>query len=167
MTWTYTRLVIDRKRVYLTALTLKNLLLDLWLGLSWLRSNPDNIYFAEITCAYPGVPPRGSIFPSRTSYSIAEVVEFSCDRGYVLVGDRTSTCGRNGDFDSGVPKCESKKLRDNCRNARCGRLFLFSLKSTQRQMVWFFETTLLRTYKRHCGQIRLWLRWKSTTRRIL
>ncbi|XP_039249724.2 P-selectin-like isoform X1 [Styela clava] len=58
-------------------------------------------------CPPPQVPSNGAIRPNRTSYSVGEVVNFKCIKGYKLVGKTlNATCGEDGHFTASDAKCE-------------------------------------------------------------
>nr|XP_039249726.1 complement component receptor 1-like protein isoform X2 [Styela clava] len=58
-------------------------------------------------CPPPQVPSNGAIRPNRTSYSVGEVVNFKCIKGYKLVGKTlNATCGEDGHFTASDAKCK-------------------------------------------------------------
>ncbi|XP_077970683.1 CUB and sushi domain-containing protein 1-like isoform X3 [Styela clava] len=65
-----------------------------------------------ITCKFPGNPLGGSTSPNKFSYSYKEQVTYSCNPGYLLVGNSEATCGARGLFSENLPTCE----RNTCDN---------------------------------------------------
>ncbi|XP_048255629.1 sushi, von Willebrand factor type A, EGF and pentraxin domain-containing protein 1-like [Haliotis rufescens] len=56
------------------------------------------------TCGMPRPPQHGMV--SGASYLFEDVVEYSCDFGYLLVGENRHVCEANGKWSAEVPFCE-------------------------------------------------------------
>lgn len=57
-------------------------------------------------CGSPGFPKNGDTVVDRTTYN--SVVTYSCDEGYILIGDKNRTCHGNGTWSGVLPECERK-----------------------------------------------------------
>lgn len=68
------------------------------------------IYFAAVTCPFPGNPDNGKTEPRSRSYSVDEVINFKCDEGYELDGEESAICMSSGRFSEFLPTCKGKCL---------------------------------------------------------
>ncbi|KAK2889506.1 hypothetical protein Q8A67_014881 [Cirrhinus molitorella] len=58
------------------------------------------------TCEPPDQIEHGKINTPRDEPVFNDVVEFSCDENYILVGSSSITCGEYGEYSSPPPKCK-------------------------------------------------------------
>nr|XP_055068556.1 complement decay-accelerating factor isoform X3 [Misgurnus anguillicaudatus] len=65
-----------------------------------------------ITCDQPADIEHGKILTKVNPIFVDQVIEFSCDAGYVLVGEKNITCDEYGEYSSPPPTCEGKKNID-------------------------------------------------------
>ena len=61
-----------------------------------------------INCGNPGVPMNGMVITNDTY--VTSIAEFTCDDGYMLVGDAQRVCQPDGMWSNMVPKCSPKLL---------------------------------------------------------
>ncbi|XP_073726523.1 complement decay-accelerating factor isoform X2 [Misgurnus anguillicaudatus] len=59
-----------------------------------------------ITCDQPADIEHGKILTKVNPIFVDQVIEFSCDAGYVLVGEKNITCDEYGEYSSPPPTCE-------------------------------------------------------------
>uniref|UniRef100_A0AAZ1X1T4 CUB and Sushi multiple domains 1 n=1 Tax=Oreochromis aureus TaxID=47969 RepID=A0AAZ1X1T4_OREAU len=57
-----------------------------------------------ITCGHPGNPANGRT--NGTEFNLNDVVNFTCNRGYVLSGNARAQCRLNGQWSSPLPVCK-------------------------------------------------------------
>ena len=58
-----------------------------------------------INCSDPGIPENGQRF--HTNFLFGSIVKFSCNNGYIIVGDDTIVCSENGHWNTTIPTCLS------------------------------------------------------------
>jgi len=63
--------------------------------------------FLENSCPHREVSSNLFQKPSKQSWKAGDNVTYSCQRGYVVNGMATSTCGLDGKWTTKVPSCES------------------------------------------------------------
>ena len=71
-------------------------------------------------CDDPGTPSNGR--RSITNLNVGGQVEYGCNSGFSLVGDRTRTCKSDGDWTGNLPTCQRKKksiMRFQLKNQSC------------------------------------------------
>ncbi|XP_071743546.1 uncharacterized protein [Lepeophtheirus salmonis] len=56
-------------------------------------------------CGFPGRPGNGTAKSVEKFFYPSEEVEYLCDDGFVLFGDRRRTCQENGIWSGGLPEC--------------------------------------------------------------
>ncbi|ODN01859.1 Locomotion-related protein Hikaru genki [Orchesella cincta] len=56
-------------------------------------------------CTYPGTTIGGTISIVKFYYAIGESVEYDCQQGYSLVGDRILLCGKSAKWTNTIPNC--------------------------------------------------------------
>ena len=63
-------------------------------------------------CGYPGAPAHSSVQFSGSrdelsgEHSVASIAEYTCDRGFELLGPARRVCGENGTWSpQGIPFC--------------------------------------------------------------
>ena len=61
-----------------------------------------------INCGDPGMLMNGMVTTDGTF--VTSVAEFTCDYGYMLVGDTQRVCQPNGNWSNMVPECPRKLL---------------------------------------------------------
>ena len=62
------------------------------------------LYFeGNANCGHPGVPLNGN--KTGDTYTFQSVVTFGCREGYDLIGSRSITCQRNGEWSADRPSC--------------------------------------------------------------
>uniref|UniRef100_A0AAX7TR92 CUB and Sushi multiple domains 1 n=1 Tax=Astatotilapia calliptera TaxID=8154 RepID=A0AAX7TR92_ASTCA len=74
-----------------------------------------------ITCGHPGNPANGRT--NGTEFNLNDVVNFTCNRGYVLSGNARAQCRLNGQWSSPLPVCKgliSPKLKKKIGPISCG-----------------------------------------------
>ena len=76
-------------------------------------------------CPNPGVPVHGRLL-SDSNFSIGGIVQFKCDPGYLMIGDKQQTCMLALQWtDGGAPLCVGKLLnKANRESCRCHRTTL-------------------------------------------
>uniref|UniRef100_A0A8C2K8F5 Sushi domain-containing protein n=1 Tax=Cyprinus carpio TaxID=7962 RepID=A0A8C2K8F5_CYPCA len=57
------------------------------------------------TCDLPDPVEHGKMVPPRNIPEFNDVITFSCDDNYILVGNASITCGEYGEYSSPPPKC--------------------------------------------------------------
>lgn len=60
-----------------------------------------------ITCGHPGNPANGRT--NGSEFNLNDVVNFTCNRGYVLSGNARAQCRLNGQWSSPLPVCKGHK----------------------------------------------------------
>lgn len=63
-----------------------------------------------VTCPEPEVPPGGVI--TGYDYNVHSSIEYTCDRGYLLVGRSSLECTSQGEWDEDPPACQCKPTLD-------------------------------------------------------
>ena len=63
------------------------------------------------SCGYPGEPQNGKVVGE--DYSFGKLVNYTCNKGYNLIGDTQRECLLSGRWTGSVPKCQSKNPYDN------------------------------------------------------
>ena len=43
-------------------------------------------------CSHPGIPINGNLQNATRNFPIGSIVEFDCDEGYVMIGERIQEC---------------------------------------------------------------------------
>ena len=71
------------------------------------------IQFAHLLytgCGAPGLPLLGRVGLrlSYTNTTINSVAEYSCDTGYILIGNSIRMCQRNGNWSGHAPSCRNE-----------------------------------------------------------
>lgn len=62
---------------------------------------------SAITCGHPGNPANGRT--NGSEFNLNDVVNFTCNRGYVLSGNARAQCRLNGQWSSPLPVCKGHK----------------------------------------------------------
>lgn len=57
-----------------------------------------------ITCGHPGNPANGRT--NGSEFNLNDVVNFTCNRGYILSGSARAQCRLNGQWSSPLPVCK-------------------------------------------------------------
>lgn len=60
-----------------------------------------------ITCGHPGNPAHG--MTNGSEFNLNDVVNFTCNTGYLLQGASRAQCRSNGQWSSPLPSCRGKK----------------------------------------------------------
>ncbi|TNM90535.1 hypothetical protein fugu_002824, partial [Takifugu bimaculatus] len=63
-----------------------------------------------ITCGHPGNPAHGRT--NGSEFNLNDVVNFTCNRGYVLTGSARAQCRLNGQWSSSLPVCKVVNCSD-------------------------------------------------------
>ncbi|XP_076821895.1 complement C2-like isoform X2 [Clavelina lepadiformis] len=72
-----------------------------WSGLNAICDLIDD----ESRCPHPGVPINGNLL-TRSNFTVGTMIEFECDEGYSMIGDRQQECFYFLQWsDGGAPKC--------------------------------------------------------------
>ncbi|ROL50792.1 Membrane cofactor protein [Anabarilius grahami] len=64
-----------------------------------------------ITCDEPNPIEHGKFSKPRNIIQLDDVVEYSCDDNYTLVGNKSITCGQYWEYSSPPPQCKAIKCR--------------------------------------------------------
>lgn len=68
-----------------------------------------------ITCEEPPTLANGrNDWDSQDDPEYGQVIEFTCNDGYTLVGPQNIVCSENGEYDSKPPTCEGKTIYLTC-----------------------------------------------------
>lgn len=62
---------------------------------------------SAITCGHPGNPANGRT--NGSEFNLNDVVNFTCNRGYILSGNARAQCRLNGQWSSPLPVCKGHK----------------------------------------------------------
>uniref|UniRef100_A0A3B3T3R4 Sushi, von Willebrand factor type A, EGF and pentraxin domain-containing protein 1 n=1 Tax=Paramormyrops kingsleyae TaxID=1676925 RepID=A0A3B3T3R4_9TELE len=73
------------------------------LGGEWVPS-PSDISCVPVRCSKPESIPRGYV--SGTNYSFGAMVAYSCDKGFMIDGEKRRTCQANGEWGGALPSCQ-------------------------------------------------------------
>lgn len=63
---------------------------------------------SAITCGHPGNPANGRT--NGSEFNLNDVVNFTCNRGYMLSGSARAQCRLNGQWSSTLPVCKGHQL---------------------------------------------------------
>lgn len=63
-------------------------------------------YFAARNCGHPGTPVNGNI--SSYVFTFGSTVEYTCDKGFTLVGSKQRVCQANQTWSGILPQCTSR-----------------------------------------------------------
>uniref|UniRef100_A0A8C5D1X9 CUB and Sushi multiple domains 1 n=1 Tax=Gouania willdenowi TaxID=441366 RepID=A0A8C5D1X9_GOUWI len=63
-----------------------------------------------ITCGHPGNPANGRT--NGSEFNLNDVVNFTCNRGYILSGNARAQCRLNGQWSSPLPSCKVANCSD-------------------------------------------------------
>ena len=74
---------------------------------------------AAISCIPPAQPENGNVSPVLSSYTYQQQVTFSCNTGYSLVGDATSTCLAANMWSGAVPLCQGTPVEKSGEKKLC------------------------------------------------
>uniref|UniRef100_A0A8C5D3L1 CUB and Sushi multiple domains 1 n=1 Tax=Gouania willdenowi TaxID=441366 RepID=A0A8C5D3L1_GOUWI len=64
----------------------------------------------SITCGHPGNPANGRT--NGSEFNLNDVVNFTCNRGYILSGNARAQCRLNGQWSSPLPSCKGISCGD-------------------------------------------------------
>ena len=66
--------------------------------------------FSYTGCGAPGLPlgGRDGLRLSYTNTTINSIAVYSCDTGYILIGNNTRMCQRNGNWSGHAPSCRNE-----------------------------------------------------------
>uniref|UniRef100_A0A3Q3JW62 Sushi, von Willebrand factor type A, EGF and pentraxin domain-containing protein 1 n=1 Tax=Monopterus albus TaxID=43700 RepID=A0A3Q3JW62_MONAL len=73
------------------------------MGGEW-EPSPYDISCVPVRCSTPESIDRGYV--SGTNYSFGAVVAYSCDKGFLIRGEKRRTCKANGEWGGALPTCE-------------------------------------------------------------
>lgn len=73
------------------------------LGGEWVPS-PSDISCVPVRCSKPESIARGYV--SGTNYSFGAMVAYSCDKGFMIDGEKRRTCQANGEWGGALPSCQ-------------------------------------------------------------
>lgn len=62
---------------------------------------------SAITCGHPGNPANGRT--NGSEFNLNDVVNFTCNRGYIFSGNARAQCRLNGQWSSPLPVCKGHK----------------------------------------------------------
>ena len=61
-----------------------------------------------VNCGDPGTPSHGIREPDPVATQLSNVVKYSCDEGYELLGSQERTCQSSGEWSGQLPTCQSE-----------------------------------------------------------
>ncbi|XP_023598845.1 CUB and sushi domain-containing protein 1-like [Trichechus manatus latirostris] len=73
-------------------------------------NNTDLYSSTAITCGHPGNPAHG--FTNGSEFNLNDVVNFTCNTGYLLQGASRAQCRSNGQWSSSLPTCRVVNCSD-------------------------------------------------------
>lgn len=73
------------------------------IGGEWMPS-PYDVGCVPVRCSKPSGIERGYV--SGTNYSFGAVVAYSCDKGFLIRGEKRRTCKANGEWGGVLPVCQ-------------------------------------------------------------
>ena len=65
-----------------------------------------SVFFAARNCGHPGSPVNGNI--NSDVFTYGSRVEYTCDKGYILVGSNQRVCQANQMWSGTLPRCTSR-----------------------------------------------------------
>lgn len=74
----------------------------------YLGTNLHIFLLTAITCGHPGNPAHG--MTNGSEFNLNDVVNFTCNTGYLLQGASRAQCRSNGQWSSPLPNCRGKSL---------------------------------------------------------
>ena len=77
--------------------------------------------FVIVQCTTPSAPLNGMRSPDTAAIAVAAMLTFSCDSGYALSGDATSTCIDSGDGTGAA-------FNIDMAATKCGKFYVTLLK---------------------------------------
>lgn len=96
---------------------------------------------SAITCGHPGNPGNGRT--NGTEFNLNDVVNFTCNRGYILSGNARAQCRLNGQWSSPLPVCKGLVhifINTVCTHVHMNILVMFgSIKSPLQISFSFFS----------------------------
>ncbi|XP_040039010.2 sushi, von Willebrand factor type A, EGF and pentraxin domain-containing protein 1 isoform X1 [Gasterosteus aculeatus] len=72
------------------------------MGGAW-EPSPHDVGCTPVRCSKPESIDRG--YPSGADYSFGAVVAYSCDKGFLIRGEKRRTCKANGEWGGALPSC--------------------------------------------------------------
>ena len=66
------------------------------------------LFFPVITCSALSDPENGNVHVTSSDFRYATTATFSCDPGYVIIGESRLVCTETGQWSAPVPTCERK-----------------------------------------------------------
>lgn len=85
-----------------------NLQVVAWISTFHLGTNLHIFLLTAITCGHPGNPAHG--MTNGSEFNLNDVVNFTCNTGYLLQGASRAQCRSNGQWSSPLPNCRGKSL---------------------------------------------------------
>lgn len=79
-----------------------------WISTFHLDANLPIFLLTAITCGHPGNPAHG--MTNGSEFNLNDVVNFTCNTGYLLQGASRAQCRSNGQWSSPLPNCRGKKF---------------------------------------------------------
>ncbi|XP_040908788.1 complement component receptor 1-like protein isoform X2 [Toxotes jaculatrix] len=70
----------------------------------------------EMTCSSPNVPGASWTRAQNNLYQYSDTISIECNPGYYMTGPSTVTCGHDGRWFPGLPKCRRARRRNYWRN---------------------------------------------------
>ena len=97
-----TRLVECYLFIYLSGLSLQSVFCECFFTLSFVFFSLN--FFAVVRCKMLTAPSNGSVSSNKTEFQTKII--FACDKGFDLVGSKTTTCQSDGQWSTEVPTCQ-------------------------------------------------------------
>ena len=87
-----------------------------------------SILCPAVNCGDPGTPSHGSREPDPVITELSNVVRYSCDEGYELLGSQERTCQVSGEWSGALPTCRSELGSCSGSSSRSVSIALFDVQ---------------------------------------
>ncbi|XP_068184440.1 membrane cofactor protein-like isoform X2 [Antennarius striatus] len=71
---------------------------------------PPPLTCEPVTCLPPPAVPNGEFSPNKDSYRYQEDIQYSCQKGFTLIGSNRLSCSDDGTFKLAPPKCSRETI---------------------------------------------------------
>ncbi|XP_069389657.1 complement factor H isoform X29 [Paralichthys olivaceus] len=66
-----------------------------------------------VTCEQPAAVANGiTLWDSQDNPKYGEIIQFTCNEGYTLIGSKSTMCSESGEYDSETPECKDVTAED-------------------------------------------------------